>query len=215
VGDHDCVGQGRPRHRRGQPLLARGRGPRAHAPGGRAGADGLPRPRGGGHRVMVRRCATALRTVRSQTQRARVGALPTRQWHTAGASSGHSRACRRAGHRSVRHPLRLASGVVSRCAAARHHVGESRHPPGVPLWPVLGLVGEAPRFDPGRRDGFVHLLYLRIPGSDRHRNVLPRAELGLLLVAGGVAGALIPDDEWRNPNDGRNPKHEVRMTKPE
>ena len=54
----------------------------------------------------------------------------------------------------------------------------------------LWLVASINRPGPGA--GPVHLFPLRVPGADDHRHLLPRAELGLLLVAGRLAQALTP-----------------------
>ena len=48
---------------------------------------------------------------------------------------------------------------------------------------VFALAGQAVPIDPGRRAGPVHLFPVRIRRLDDHRHVLPRTELGVLLVA--------------------------------
>ena len=64
------------------------------------------------------------------------------------------------------------------------------------LYALYSIVaGAAVRLDAGRCARAVHLLPVRIRGADRHRHPLPRAELGVLLVARAVAGALSHEHE--------------------
>ena len=80
--------------------------------------------------------------------------------------------------------------VVPVDPAANRYRDQPGHHPDRNLRGVLRLVHQAIPIGTRRRVGIIHLFPLRISGADNYRHLLPRTELGVLLVALRLALAL-------------------------